>query len=246
MVAMCIYTIGVNADNKPTQSTQSNNKESSGTKLFNKLNPYLGTINAVADTIKNVASVVHTDSSTKIQGIHSQTGFERLSNIGDYLGSYVLIESIPQLVTNWKKRLSRGDIDLTPRQIESIMDDFDDYELSIKKEPALIMKQSLSYKNHEGNMVYLVYTIVPTSIDGMMFYSKFKAVTDFKVAQKYAIMTRSKCNIVKCKSVDYIQYIDTPISEEHWETIMRMNIKFIRTAQLLINGAALDNYLIEN
>ena len=172
-ICLCINTI--KADDKPTPSIQPIKKESSSTELFNKLNPYLGTINAVADTIKNVASVIHTDSSTKIQGIHSQAGFSRLSNIGEYTSSSIRDENIPLLIKNWRYRLLRTNIDLTSRQIESIMDDFDDYELSIKTNPTLIMKQSLSYKNHEGNMVYLVYTIGPGNVTGTMNWSKFIA-----------------------------------------------------------------------
>jgi hypothetical protein len=210
-------------------------KKNSATKLFNNLNPYFATINAGASTIKNVASIVHKDSSTTIQEISSQEGFDRLINIGEYMTSSVLKTNLPKLIENWKNRLDKSNIDLSPTQIKTIMDDFDDYELSIVTDSTLIMKQSITYKNLEGNMVYLLYTIWTTNNTDVVNWSKFTTFTNFKIAQKYAIMTRSKCNIIRCKSEDYIKYIDTPITEHHWQTIMKMNLEFIKNSHSLIN-----------
>ena len=207
--------------------------------------PYLGTVNAVANTVKNVASVVHREDSTGIKGIYSQSGFSALNNIGDFMTQTIKINKIPILIGLWKKSLLNSDIDLSPRQVQNIIDSFDEYELSVMNKPSLIMKQSINYKNHDGTQTYIVYSFQPSRDKEEMIYTTFRTVTNFKVAQKYAIMNRSKCNIIRCKSVDYIQYIDTPIDEGHWDTIMRMNVNFIRTAQLLI-GPSLDQLYISS
>jgi hypothetical protein len=61
-----------------------------------------------------------------------------------------------------------------------------------------------------------------------MNLSVFLSVMDFKIKQEYTITTRSKCNIFKCKSEDYVQYIDTSITKEHLETIMNINFSFLQ------------------
>ncbi|AYV78538.1 MAG: hypothetical protein Edafosvirus17_14 [Edafosvirus sp.] len=208
----------------------------------------------LADSVKSVAGTIaspevkasievlealRTTSSTKISDRYEPAGFTYFVNTMDYSRGAIHADNLDKQIKFW---LSDKIFNGIPQVYHNILPQaIEEYSLQVMDEEYHKQKYELSFNNGAGTlfMLQLMVTPHPTKAN-VMRWEKYLLMSSFKPSAPYVIVTKSKCNILKCSADDKIVYMPVSMTDSHIRTVIDLNLQilsqFNKKSQLAIGS----------
>jgi hypothetical protein len=184
---------------------------------------FLETIGALLPELQQVFSMLKTETTTTIHDPVYPAGFTSLHTGIDHNQGAIKKENIPQLFDIWLTNVAR-----TPESIQNIKNFIQLYMIQDVYDPLEKTVFQFSFDDGHGQLYFLRMVLAPhETIEDVVRWETLAWYSDFTPAKPFTIVTKSKCNILSCKSTDKIVYMEAVITQDHINTVANLGINFL-------------------
>jgi hypothetical protein len=183
----------------------------------------IGTVGQLLPELSQVFDMLKTTTTTKMGDISHPEGFSQLNMGMDHGQGACKKDKLPQLFDLWMEDVARS-----PESMQNIKNFIQLYMIQDVYDPLEKTAFQFSFDDGHGTMMFIRMVLEPhPTVADVVRWEKLSWYSDFKPAKPFAIVTKSKCNILHCSTKDSIVYMEATIDDAHISQIANMGIKFL-------------------
>jgi hypothetical protein len=191
--------------------------------VMDSINKGISTVGQLLPELQQVFTMLKTESTTKMGDIVHPEGFSELNMGMDHGQGACKKDKLPQLFDIWLQDVARS-----PESMQNIRTFIQLYMIQDVYDPLEKTAFQFSFDDGHGTMMFIRMILEPhPTVADVVRWEKLSWYSDFKPAKPFAIVTKSKCNILHCSTKDSIVYMEATIDEAHISEIANLGIKFL-------------------